>query len=47
MTAQKASGGTALAQAIALNPYGDIADRVTWQRELRHDRFLLVRNYAD
>ncbi|WP_416669428.1 hypothetical protein [Egbenema bharatensis] len=37
----------ALAQAAALNPYGDVADPVAWQREQRQDRPLPGRNYAD
>jgi predicted LPLAT superfamily acyltransferase len=37
----------ALEQAAALNPYGDIADPVAWQREQRHDQPLSGRNYAD
>ena len=37
----------ALAQAAALNPYGDIANPVAWQREQRQDRPLPGRNYAD
>jgi hypothetical protein len=37
----------ALAQAAALNPYGDITDPVAWQREQRQDRPLPGRNHAD
>ncbi|NER99573.1 MAG: DUF2281 domain-containing protein [Symploca sp. SIO1B1] len=37
----------ALAQAAALNPYGDIANPVAWQREQRQDRPLPGRNHAD
>lgn len=37
----------ALAQAAALNPYGEIADPVAWQREQRQDRPLAGRNHAD
>lgn len=37
----------ALAQAAALNPYGDIADPVAWQREQRQDRPLPGRDHAD
>lgn len=37
----------ALAQAATLNPYGDIADPVAWQREQRQDRPLPGRNHAD
>ncbi|MCC5898443.1 MAG: DUF2281 domain-containing protein [Phormidium sp. BM_Day4_Bin.17] len=37
----------ALAQAAALNPYGDIADPVAWQDEQRRDRPLPGRNHAD
>jgi hypothetical protein len=38
---------TALAQAVALNPFAEIADPVAWQREQRHDRPLPGRNNAD
>lgn len=37
----------ALAQAAALNPFGDIADPVEWQREQRQDRPLPGRNNAE
>ena len=37
----------ALAQAVALNPFAEIADPVVWQREQRQDRTLPGRNHAD
>lgn len=37
----------ALEQAVALNPYGDIADPVSWQQEQRQDRPLPGRKHAD
>ena len=37
----------ALAQAVALNPFAEIADPVAWQREQRQDRALVGRNDAD
>jgi len=37
----------ALAQAAALNPYGDIANPVAWRHEQRQDRPLPGRNHAD
>lgn len=37
----------ALTQAAALNPFGDIADPVEWQREQRQDRLLPGRNHVD
>ncbi len=37
----------ALAQAAALNPYGDIADPIAWQREQRQDSSLPGRHDAD
>lgn len=37
----------ALEQAVALNPFAEIADPVAWQREQRHDRPLPGRNNAD
>ena len=37
----------ALAQAVALNPFAEIADPVVWQREQRQDRNLFGRDDAD
>ena len=37
----------ALAQAVTLNPFAEIADPVVWQREQRQDRTLPGRNHAD
>jgi hypothetical protein len=37
----------ALEHAATLNPFGDIADPVAWQREQRQDRTLLGRDDAD
>jgi hypothetical protein len=37
----------ALAQAVALNPFAEVVDPVTWQREQRQDRSLPGRNDAD
>ncbi|MEM9218223.1 MAG: hypothetical protein AAGD25_28260 [Cyanobacteria bacterium P01_F01_bin.150] len=37
----------ALAQAVALNPFAEIADPVTWQLEQRRDRSLPGRDDAD
>jgi hypothetical protein len=36
-----------LAQALALNPFAEIADPVVWQREQRQDRNLFGRDDAD
>lgn len=38
---------SALAQAVALNPFAEIADPVAWQREQRQDRSLVGRSDAD
>ncbi|MCX5983233.1 MAG: hypothetical protein NTY89_15865 [Nostocales cyanobacterium LacPavin_0920_SED1_MAG_38_18] len=37
----------ALAQAVALNSFAEIADPVVWQREQRQDRNLFGRDDAD
>jgi hypothetical protein len=37
----------ALAQAVALNPFAEVVDPVTWQREQRQDRSLPGRSDAD
>ena len=37
----------ALTQAVVLNPFAEVADPVTWQREQRQDRAFLGRNDAD
>ncbi|WP_218081652.1 DUF2281 domain-containing protein [Anthocerotibacter panamensis] len=37
----------ALAQAVALNPFAEIVDPVSWQREQRQDPSLPGRNDAD
>jgi hypothetical protein len=37
----------ALAHAVALNPFAEVADPVSWQREQRQDRSLPERTDAD
>lgn len=37
----------ALARAVALNPFAEISDPVSWQREQRQDRPLPGRSHVD
>jgi hypothetical protein len=39
-TEKRAAFAQALEQAAALNPFAEITDPITWQREQRQDRLL-------